>query len=146
MHGSFQATGRQHAAGAAANRAGPAAGKRQGIKTVIDFRLPSETPAPNAELASRSGLDYVNIPVNKASLSRNQIDELDRVMQEKEGPFLIHCASGARAALLLVLSKAKKNNWTAERAFEEARTMGFDFRNSRSFQSLLPRRWQNDPR
>lgn len=111
--------------------------KRQGIKTVIDFRLPSETPAPNAELASRNGLDYVNIPVNKASLSRDQIDELDRAMLEKEGPFLIHCASGARAALLLVLSKAKKNNWTAERAFEEARTMGFDLRNSPEFSKFV---------
>lgn len=111
--------------------------KRRGIKTVIDFRLPSETPEPNADLASRNGLDYVNIPVNKASLSRGQIDDLDRAMQEKEGPFLIHCASGVRAALLLVLSKAKKNNWTAERTFEEACAMGFDLQNSPEFSKFV---------
>ena len=31
--------------------------KQEGIKTVIDFRLPSETTTPNAELVARSGLD-----------------------------------------------------------------------------------------
>ena len=39
----------------------------------------------NAELTSHNGLGLVNIPVNKASLSRDQIDELDRARQEKEG-------------------------------------------------------------
>jgi len=74
--------------------------KQDGIKTVIDLRMPSETSTPNAELVARSGLDYVNIPVNKASLSSDQVDALERAMQDKEGPFLIHCATGARAALL----------------------------------------------
>jgi uncharacterized protein (TIGR01244 family) len=111
--------------------------KQRGIKTVIDFRLPSETPTPNAEAAARSGLGYANIPVNKASLSKEQIDELERVMREKEGPFLIHCASGARAAMLLALSWAKKNNWTAERTFEEARGMGFDLQTSPEFAKFV---------
>lgn len=111
--------------------------QQQGIKTIIDFRLPSETPAPNAELASRHGMDYVNIPVNKASLSMAQIDELDRVMQEKNGPFLIHCASGARAAMLLCLSRAKKYRWNAERTFDEARAMGFDLQSSPEFAAFV---------
>jgi uncharacterized protein (TIGR01244 family) len=107
--------------------------RQHGVKTVVDFRLPGETPTPNAAAAARIGLNYVNIPVNKASLSKEQIDELDRVVREKEGPFLIHCASGARAALLLALSRAKKNNWTAERTFAEARSMGFDLQSSPEF-------------
>lgn len=45
----------------------------QDIKTVIDFRLPSETPTPNTELAFHNGLDYVNISVNKVS----HLDESD---------------------------------------------------------------------
>ena len=89
--------------------------KQEGIKTVIDFRLPSEIPTPNAELVARSGLDYVSIPVNKASLSADQVDVLDRAMRDKDGPFLLHCASGARAATLLVLSQARQNGWTAGR-------------------------------
>ena len=111
--------------------------KREGIRTVIDFRMPSETPTPNAELVARSGLEYVNIPVNKASLSADQVDELDRVMLEKDGPFLIHCATGARAAMLLVLSKAKQNRWTAQRAFDEARAMGFDLEKAPEFANFI---------
>ena len=111
--------------------------RQEGIKTVIDFRLPSETPTPNAELVARSGLDYVNIPVNKANLSADQVDELERVMRHKDGPFLIHCATGARAATLLVLSQARQNGWTAQRAFQEARTMGFDLENAPEFANFI---------
>lgn len=111
--------------------------KGKGIKTVIDLRMPSETPTPNAELVGRSGLDYVSIPLNKASLSVDQVDALDRAMQEKDGPFLLHCASGARAAALLVLSKARQNGWTAQRAFEEARAMGFDLENAPEFAHFI---------
>ena len=111
--------------------------KLEGIKTVIDLRLPSETPTPNAELVARSGLDYVNIPVNKASLSSDQVDALDRAMQDKDGPFLLHCASGVRAATLLVLSQARQNGWTAQRAFQEARAMGFDLENAPEFADFI---------
>ena len=41
--------------------------KQKGIKTVIDLRMPRKTSTPKEELVARSGLDYVNIPVNQAS-------------------------------------------------------------------------------
>ncbi|HJV81730.1 beta-lactamase hydrolase domain-containing protein [Noviherbaspirillum sp.] len=111
--------------------------RQLGIRTVIDFRLPNETEARNETLAADNGLNYVNIPVNKTDLSQEQINELDRVMREKAGPFLIHCASGARAAMLLSLSKAKRHGWTAQRTFEEARAMGFDLQNSPEFSAFV---------
>lgn len=111
--------------------------KQSGIRTVIDFRMPNETPTENAELAARCQLDYVNIPVNKASLAEAQIDELDRAMDSKPGPFLIHCASGARAAMLLSLRKARKHRWNAERTFDEARAMGFDLKGSPEFSAFV---------
>ena len=111
--------------------------RQEGIKTVIDFRLPGETPTPNAQLVARNGLDYVNIPVNKASLSLDQVDMLERVMRDKDGPFLLHCASGVRAAALLVLSQARQNGWTAQRAFQEARAMGFDLENAPEFANFI---------
>lgn len=104
--------------------------RQHGIRTVIDCRMPGETAMPNAELVVRNGLAYVNIPVNKASLSTDQIDELDRVMQDMDGPFLLHCASGARAVMLLVLSKARRKGWGAKSAFEQASAMGFELENS----------------
>lgn len=111
--------------------------RQQGIKTVIDFRMPTETTTPNADLVAKNGLDYANVPVSKASLSPHQIDELNRIIQEKEGPFLIHCASGTRAAMLLALSRAKKHNWDAQRTLEEAQVMGFDLKKFPEFEKFV---------
>jgi len=79
----------------------------------------------------------VNIPVNKAALSASQISELDAAMKGKEGSILLHCATGARAALLLSLSKAKQHHWTTEQAFAEAKRMGFDLKSSPEFSTFV---------
>ncbi len=111
--------------------------KQQGIRTVIDFRMPSETTTLNADLVRSSGLDYVNVPVDKAALSEQQIGELDEAMKHKEGPYLLHCATGMRAAMLLALSRAKQNGWTAARTFHEVETMGFNLRSSAEFSKFV---------
>jgi len=111
--------------------------KQQGIKTVIDFRMPGETPASNETLTKNHGLDYVNIPVDKADLSANQIGDLDAVMKNREGPFLLHCATGARAALFLALRRARQNSWSTEQAFAEATRMGFDLKTSPEFSAFV---------
>ena len=85
------------------------------------------------------GLAYVNIPVDKTALSANQIGDLEAAMRDEEAPFLLNCATGARAALLLSLSKAKKHGWTAEQAFAEAKRMGFDLTTSADFSAFVPR-------
>ena len=111
--------------------------RQRGINTVIDFRLPSETTTSNETLTRSSGLDYSNIPVNKALLSENQIDDLDAVMLTKQGPFLLHCATGARAGLLLALSRARKNGWTADQTFALAKTLGFDLQTSPAYSNFV---------
>lgn len=111
--------------------------KQQGIHTVIDFRMPEETATANADLVTSNGLNYVNVPVNKSALSEQQISDLDRAMKGNDGPYLLHCATGARAALLLALSRAKQNGWTEERTFQEAESMGFNLQSSPSFSSFV---------
>ena len=111
--------------------------KRHGIRTVIDFRLPAETAGANAARVQACGMDYANVPVNKASLYVGQIDDLVKVMNDKPGPYLVHCATGARAAMLLALAEARKHGWTAERTFEETRKMGFDLKNSPEFSAFV---------
>ena len=124
----------------AADRSRPAPSQAARHRTVIDFRIPGETPTPNADLVVRSGLEYVNSPVNRASPSADQVNELGRVMLEKDGPFLMHCATGARPLMLLVLSKAKQNRWTAQRAFDEARAMGLDLEKAPEFANFIKAR------
>lgn len=111
--------------------------KRQGIRTVIDFRPPTETSSPNIEMASRVGLDYVNVPVSKTALSTECISDFNQAIKQKEGPYLLHCASGMRAAMLLALSRAKEHAWTAERTFEEVESMGFSLRSSPEFANFV---------
>ena len=111
--------------------------KQRGIHTVIDLRMPSETATPNADLVKKSGLSYVNIPVNKEALLPRQVDELAVVLQHSQGPFLLHCATGARAALLLALSRAKQNSWLAERTFQEAEAMGYNLQGSPGFAAFV---------
>lgn len=111
--------------------------KQQGIQTVIDLRMPSETAAPNAELVKKSSMGYVNIPVNKAALSAQQIDELEMALQQNDGPYLLHCATGARVAMLLALSRAKQHGWTAERTFQEAEAMGYNLQTSPDFTAFV---------
>jgi uncharacterized protein (TIGR01244 family) len=94
------------------------------------MRVPSETATDNAGLVKESGMAYVNIPVDKAALNARQVDELDESLRRNQGSYLLHCASGARAAMLLSLSRARQHGWTAERTFQEAETMGFDLRSS----------------
>jgi uncharacterized protein (TIGR01244 family) len=111
--------------------------KRQGIKTVIDFRMPSETAESNAKLTTENDLRYVNIPVNKAALSLQQIGKLDEALKENEGPYLLHCATGTRAAMILALSRARQHGWTVQQAFEESDRLGYDLRASPEFSKFV---------
>ena len=116
--------------------------KQQGIKTVIDFRMPSETAVPNNVLVKNNGLNYANVPVNKASPSAEQIDALDKALQQNEGPFLLHCATGARAAMLLALSRAKQQRWSTKRTFDEVKSMGYDLKGSPVFSAFVTQQTQ----
>ena len=107
--------------------------KQRGVATVIDLRLPSETSTPNANLVRMHDLNYVNVPVDKAALSAEHIAAFEQAIAQSNGPHLVHCATGARGALLLALSRAKQEGWTAERTLEEAATMGFNLQGSDAF-------------
>lgn len=111
--------------------------KRQGIRAVIDVRLPTETATSNADLVERSGLYYINIPVNKAALSAEQIDAFDAVIRQGDGPYLVHCATGTRAAMLLALSRARQQGWSAHRAFQEAEAMGYNLQSYPDFAAFV---------
>ena len=111
--------------------------KQLGIQTVIDLRVPGESNSSNEETTTSNGLGYVNIPVNKTALAARQIDELERAMARTPGPHLLHCATGARAALLLMLSHARQRKWTAEQTFNEARSIGFNLEDSDNFAAFI---------
>ena len=111
--------------------------KQLGIQTVIDMRMPGESNSSNEELTRSHGLGYVNVPVDKTALAAHQIDELAQAMERTPGPYLLHCATGARAALLLSLSRARQSGWTAARTFQEAQGMGYNLEDSDNFAAFV---------
>ena len=111
--------------------------KQLGIQTVIDMRMPGESNTSNQELTRSNDLGYVNVPVNKLALAEHQIDDLEHAMARSPGPYLLHCATGARAALLLSLSRARQMGWTAEQTFQEAQGMGFNLKDSDNFAGFV---------
>lgn len=111
--------------------------KQEGVATVVDFRMPTETATSNEEMVTSCGLDYVSIPVDKEALSSDQIAQLDEVMRSKNRPFLLHCATGARAAMLYALNDALKRQASAQETFDAARSMGFDLQSSPQFASFV---------
>lgn len=110
---------------------------RNGVRTVIDFRVPKETEHSNSELARDAGLAYVNLPVERDKLSPEGIVQLEEALNRHAGPCLLHCATGARAALMLVLVRARQHGWSAQRAFEEAEALGFPLRSSEPFAKFV---------
>lgn len=110
---------------------------QNGVRTVIDFRVSKETEHLNCELARDAGLAYVNLPVDRDDLSHESILHLEQALERHPGPYLLHCATGARAALMLVLVRARQHGWSAERVFDEAEAIGFALRSSEPFAKFV---------
>lgn len=111
--------------------------KRLGIKSVIDFREPSETQTPNSVLARRNHLPYTNVPVSRDYPSLGAVEQLEQVMRDQSGPYLLHCGSGIRAVTVYLLREAKHQGWSAEHVEQEAKRHGFDLSSAPALQRLV---------
>ncbi len=82
-----------------------------GVKTVINMRPDDEkwgqlNAAEAREAAKEVGLDYVHIPVPVNGLTEDMVDAFSKALSETQGPYLAHCASGRRAAIVWALHSA----------------------------------------
>lgn len=111
--------------------------KQQGVRTVIDFRVPSETAGANRDLVTAAGLNYINIPVDKAALSTDSVALLDDQLRRDEGPYLLHCATGTRAAVMLALQRGLIEGWSLQTTLQAIRKMGADIGNSPEFLGFI---------
>ncbi len=90
-----------------------------GYAAVIDFRGADEDRGidEQAEVEKR-GLRYIAIPVTgDADISFENAATLDRILSEIDGPVLMHCKSGNRAAAILAL-REKQNGADSDSALE----------------------------
>jgi len=96
-----------------------------GITTVIDLRLPSEDRGfDETASATTLGLQYIRIPVaGAAGLTPANVQALQNVLAQADGPVLLHCASGNRVGALLALMKAQQGA-SVEEALQFGRDAG----------------------
>ncbi len=101
--------------------------RAQGVRSLLNLRRPGETDLfqPEEERARSLGLNFFNIPVDSSNLSTEQVDEfLEIVSEESNRPLFIHCASAGRVGGFWMICRVVHDNWSIEKAEEEARRIG----------------------
>jgi uncharacterized protein (TIGR01244 family) len=79
----------------------------QGYGTVIDLRTEGEDRGIDEVAAVEGlGMTYFNLPIGRDSINFDNARALDRLIENAEGPVLIHCGSGNRVGALLALRKS----------------------------------------
>jgi uncharacterized protein (TIGR01244 family) len=80
----------------------------QGYKTVIDIRTePEERGMDEAAVINDLGMEYVLFPIDKPeAINFDNARELSRLIEESEGPVLVHCGSSNRVGALFALQKS----------------------------------------
>jgi uncharacterized protein (TIGR01244 family) len=100
--------------------------KEGGVRAVINLRRPAEHRAEEEEAeAKRLGLRYFNIPVAFGEPKDEQADEFLKITDDPANrPAFIHCTAAIRAGAFWMIRRALRDNWTTERAEEEAARVG----------------------
>lgn len=109
--------------------------KREGFRTIINLREPSEYDAvAEAAEARRLGLRYLSIPFRTADPKEEAVDEFLAVMKDRKiWPAFVHCGSGNRVAALWMIHRVVVDGWEFRDAEHEARLIGLKSANLREF-------------
>ena len=100
--------------------------KEQGVKSIINLRVPTEHRASDEEAeAKRLGLRYFNIPVIYATPKDEQVDEFLKITDDPQNrPSFIHCTAAIRVGAFWMIRRVMRDGWPLEKAAEEARKVG----------------------
>lgn len=98
----------------------------QGVRTIINLRRPSEhEAAAEAEKVRALGMRYVNIPVDPAAPTDDQVTEFLRATSDDAAqPAFLHCSSANRVGAFWMIRRVVVDGWTVEEAEAEARRIG----------------------
>lgn len=92
---------------------------QQGIQLVINLAphniidaLPNET-----ELVNSLGIQYMNIPVNWSTPTKDGLDRfMDVIDENKDKKILVHCQANFRATAFVAMYRILRQGWEAEDA------------------------------
>jgi len=97
-----------------------------GVELVINL---APHDAPNAipdepELVRSLGMDYINIPVNWNTPTRDGLDLfMDAMRRNRDKRILVHCEANFRASAFITMYRILRLDWDPEAAFEVMHTI-----------------------
>ena len=109
---------------------------QSGGKVLISTRTQDEMDKLDfneAQLAKDLGLTYLHIPMAGHAINPTDPFTLGQTLALNQGPVLMHCKSGSRAAMLYGLHLANTNQLTKDQALEQAKNLGMSPRASSNF-------------
>lgn len=114
-----------------------------GVSLIINNRPDNEEPrqpsGAEIEAAARElGINYCAIPIGRAGISADQLDELAEKIESAEGPILAFCRSGTRSTVLRAFVKAREGAPVSD-LVSEARQAGYDLGSMRSALEAIAR-------
>jgi len=111
-----------------------------GGKVVMNTRTQSEMDKlrlDEAALCKELGLTYAQIPVTESKLTAAEPFALTQLLAETDGPILMHCKSGSRAATIYGLHLIATKQMTKDQALAHALDMGMSPKSVPFFQKAL---------
>jgi uncharacterized protein (TIGR01244 family) len=88
-----------------------------GFRTVINIRTVQEGAAEEGPIVRALGLDYHWVPVSPGSFSLEDVESIERVLEDAEAaPVLFHCASSNRVAAVWAVIQVRKGRTLVEAA------------------------------
>jgi len=102
---------------------------RLGVKTIVDLRSIYDHTDDVKEAAAIAGLGYEWVPMSVWNPPTHE--EASRfvsvVTDTTKGPFFVFCADGLnRTGEMTAIYRVAHNNWTVEKALDEADELGFN--------------------
>ena len=107
--------------------------KADGYVGVVNLRNDGEPEQPLGVAAEGDrvralGLDYLHMGVGAGPFREVEVNEVYKFLEghADEGKVLVHCRKGGRAAAVVLLYEALKNNWGPAEAAAQGKGIGLD--------------------
>jgi uncharacterized protein (TIGR01244 family) len=102
--------------------------RKMGFASIVNLRQATEPGADvegEAAAAAAAGINYVHLPFNAAAPDPAVVDRfLAAVIDPRNQPAFVHCATANRAAVMWFIKRVKVDKWDVDRASAEATALG----------------------
>ncbi|HEY9682490.1 MAG TPA: tyrosine-protein phosphatase [Oculatellaceae cyanobacterium] len=109
--------------------------KAMGVGTLIDLRAPSEMKVNEKQIATRLGLNYINLVMDSHAPTKKQVDrmlhEIDTAKEASESgrknqAVFVHCAHGSdRTGCMVGIWRVTREHWSYPETYQEMRKYYF---------------------